>query len=66
MTLTMHIKKYFLSFLILVLGGYLLLVLAYCLPTEKISENVAEAALAFYNEGPYHQLNFGGVDTRWK
>lgn len=55
-----HIKKYLLSFLILVLGGYLLLVLAYCLPTRMISNNVAEAALVFNNEGPYRQLNFGG------
>ncbi|MDE7261127.1 MAG: hypothetical protein K2N78_03565 [Oscillospiraceae bacterium] len=60
MAFAMRVKKYLLSFLILVLGGYLLLVLAYCLPTEKISENVAESALAFYNEGPYRQLNFGG------
>ena len=60
MALATHVKKYILSFLILVLGGYLLLVLAYCLPTDEISDNVAEAALAFYNEGPYRQLNFGG------
>jgi len=60
MALAIHVKKILLSFLILVLGGYLLLVLAYCLPTEKISENVAEAAVAFANEGPYRQLNFGG------
>ncbi len=60
MAFAMHVKKYLLSFLILLLGGYLLLVLAYCLPTEKISENVAEAALAFNYEGPYRQLSFGG------
>lgn len=60
MTFGKQIKKYIISFLILVLGGYLLLVFAYCLPTDQISENVAEAALAFNNEGPYRQLNFGG------
>lgn len=60
MAFLIQVKKYLLSFLILVLGGYLLLVLAYCLPTEAISENVAEAALVFSNEGPYRQLNFGG------
>ncbi len=60
MTFGTHIKKYILTFLAFVLGGYLLLVLVYCLPTDEISDNVAEAALAFYNEGPYRQLNFGG------
>lgn len=60
MTLATSVKKYILTFFIMVLGGYLLLVLAYCLPTGEISDNVAEAALAFYNEGPYRQLNFGG------
>lgn len=60
MTFAAHIKKYILSFLFLTLGGYLLLVLAYCLPTDRISENAAQAALAFNNEGPYRQLNFGG------
>lgn len=60
MALKTHIKKYLLSFLILVLGGYLLLVFAYALPTQQISGNVAEAALVFNNEGPYRQLNFGG------
>lgn len=59
-TFMTRLKKYILTLLALVLGGYLLLVLAYCLPTEEISNNVAEAALAFYNEGPYRQLTFGG------
>lgn len=56
----MHIKKFIISFFILVLGGYLFLALVYCLPTEKISENVAEAALAFQNEGLGNQINNGG------
>ena len=60
MTFATHIKKYLITFLVLVLGGYLLLVIAYSLPTEKISENAAEAAMVFNNEGPYRQLNFGG------
>ena len=60
MAFAKQIKKYILSLLILILGGYLLLVFAYCLPTDTISDNVAEAALAFHQEGPYRQLNFGG------
>lgn len=60
MTAMTQIKKYLLSFLILVFGGYLLLVLAYCLPTGMISKNVEEAAWAFMDEGAYRQLNFGG------
>lgn len=59
MMLKMHVKKYLLSYLILVLGGYLLLVFAYCLPTDKISENVANAAQVFYDEGVDRRLNFG-------
>lgn len=55
-----HIKKYMLSFLILILGGYLLLILAYCLPTWMISNNAAQAALAFSNEGTWNQINYGG------
>lgn len=60
MAITKHVKKYLLSYLILVFGGYLLLVFAYCLPTGIISRNVAEAALAFNYESRYRQLNFGG------
>lgn len=60
MAIATHVKKYLISFLILVCGGYLLLVFAYCLPTDKISDNVGQAALAFNYEGPYRQLVFGG------
>lgn len=60
MIFKIQIKKYVLSFLILIFGGYLLLVLAYCLPTETIANNVSEAALVFSYEGPYRQLIPGG------
>ena len=40
----------------MVLGGYLLLVLAYCLPTGEIADNVAEAALAMSARLPASSL----------
>lgn len=64
MWFAMHLKKYIISFLLLVLGGYALLVLVYAIPTVEIAKNTTDAAVAFSNEGPYRQLNFGGGRKR--
>lgn len=52
----LQLGKFALLLLGLVLGGYLLLVAAYMLPTAPMSANVADSRTVFEVEGTYHDV----------
>ncbi len=59
-----EIFKFSLTFIILVVSGYFLLVLAYALPTDRISDHVQESCVVFKKEDTYQQLIPGCDSTK--